>query len=57
MVEGYQTSDFNGDGLIDEQEFEAYLAANRTVRYGAQLVRVCGVMLHYRGLFFSLFHF
>jgi hypothetical protein len=49
MEEGYHTVDFNGDGFIDEQEFEAYLAANRTVRYGAQIVRVSGVMLRYKG--------
>jgi hypothetical protein len=49
MVEGYHTVDFNGDVFIDEQEFEAYLAANRTVRYGAQIVRVSGVMLRYKG--------
>jgi hypothetical protein len=49
MVDSYAMIDGDGDGFIDEQEFEAYLAANRTVRLGAEFVRVSGVMLHYKG--------
>lgn len=41
--------DANGDGLVDEEEFLAYLGANRTVRFGAEFVRVSGVKLHYKG--------
>jgi hypothetical protein len=41
--------DADGDGYIDPEEFQAYLAANRTVRLGAEFVRVSGVMLHYKG--------
>ena len=41
--------DADGDGFVDPEEFAAYLAANRTVRLGAEFVRVSGVMLHYKG--------
>jgi hypothetical protein len=41
--------DADGNGYIDPEEFQAYLAANRTVRLGAEFVRVSGVMLHYKG--------
>ena len=41
--------DTDGDGYVDEDEFRAYLAANRTVRYGARRVRICGAELRYGG--------
>jgi hypothetical protein len=41
--------DTDGDGYVDEDEFRAYLAANRAVRYGACRVRICGVELRYKG--------
>jgi len=42
--------DADGDGIVDEGEVRAYLAAIRTVRYGAAFVRVSGVMLHQKGV-------
>ena len=44
-----QDVDADGDGRVDNDEFAAYLSANRTVRFGAEFVRVCGVTLCYKG--------
>jgi hypothetical protein len=38
-----------GEGFVDEDEFNAFLAANRTVRLGAEFVRISGMMLLGKG--------
>jgi hypothetical protein len=44
--------DTNGDGIIDEGEFKAFLDARKgqTMQYGASLVRVSGAVLHNKGV-------
>jgi hypothetical protein len=44
--------DTNGDGIIDEEEFKAFLDARKgqTMQYGASLVRVSGAVLHNKGV-------
>ena len=46
---GVDTIDTDGDGVVSDAEFSAYLAANRTVRYGARRVRLDGLKLHHEG--------
>jgi hypothetical protein len=38
--------DLDGDGQVDEHEFEAYMSANRMVVYGAAHVCIQGMLLH-----------
>ena len=45
-VDGDGMVDVDGDGMVDDAEFRAFLAANPTVRFGAKLVRVRGMMLY-----------
>jgi hypothetical protein len=49
MVETLDVVDADGDGFVDEDEFRAYLAANRTVRYGARRVCISGLELRNNG--------
>ena len=49
MADSIHAVDKDGDGYVDEDEFRAYLAANRAVRYGARRVCICGVELRYKG--------
>ena len=46
---GTASIDADGDGVVSPDEFQSYLAANRTVRLGAEFVRVSGVVLHHKG--------
>ena len=41
--------DSNHDGVVDEDEFQRYLASNPSVRPSSNMVRISGMMLHMKG--------
>jgi hypothetical protein len=51
--EELENVDANGDGIVDNEEFQAFLARNSSaghaIRYGASLVHVTGALLHSKG--------
>jgi hypothetical protein len=51
--EEVENVDANGDGIVDDEEFQAFLARNSSaghaMRYGASLVHVTGALLHRKG--------